>query len=99
MRQANLREQIKEGGHLQYAIENIKKIESATDDMSMLEFNRLKTATELRLKLVAKYIPDLKSIEHSGEIGVTDNITAEEAKELSFEELSKIAKSKNVVAL
>ena len=79
-RKQSLRELLREQGHLQYAIENIDKIEkgkcskSLADnkiaqkdkaDMSMMEYNRLKTATELRLKLVAKYIPDLKSIEHS----------------------------------
>lgn len=99
IRKQSLREQIQEGGHLQYAIENIKKIEQAKGDMDVLEFQRLKAATELRLKLVAKYIPDLKSIEHSGEIGVTDNISADDAKEMSFEELSAIAKAKNVVSM
>ena len=99
MRKMAIREQLKEQKHLEKAIDNIKKIETANGDMDVLEFQRLKAATELRLKLVAKYIPDLKSIEHSGEIGVTDNITAEEAKELSFEELRKIAKAKNVVAM
>ena len=99
IRKMAIREQLKEQKHLEKAIDNIKKIEEAKGEMDVLEFQRLKAATELRLKLVAKYIPDLKSIEHSGEIGVTDNISAADAKEMSFEELSAIAKAKNVVAI
>ena len=36
---------------------------------------RLKAAADIKLKLMAKYIPDLKAIEHTGEDGAPMQVT------------------------
>lgn len=69
-RQENHRLKLSEGKHLQYAIESIVKIEKLKPgDTTTQELAILKTASELRLRLVSKYLPDLKAVEHTGEGG------------------------------
>ena len=65
VRQEALREQLQAQGHVQYIVENITKIEDLTADIDHNEAQRLKAATELRLKLVNKYLPDLKAVENT----------------------------------
>ena len=69
-RQENHRLKLSEGGHLAHAIDSIIKIEKLVpSDTSTQELAILKTASELRLRLVNKYLPDLKAVEHTGEGG------------------------------
>ena len=69
-RQEDHRLKLSEGQHLRYAIESIVKIEGLKpSDTVVQELAILKTASELRLKLVNKYLPDLKAVEHTGEGG------------------------------
>lgn len=70
IRQEELRAKLEAGGHLQYAVENIKKIEELepSDSFNQL-LTKYKTAAELRLRMVNKYLPDLKSSEITGEGG------------------------------
>jgi hypothetical protein len=69
-RQENHRLKLSEGGHLHLAIESIKKIEKLKpSDTSNQELAILKAASELRLRLVSKYLPDLKAVEHTGDGG------------------------------
>ncbi len=83
-RQENHRKKLSEGQHLRQAIVNIEKIENLEvvvargdkddidyKDLQLKQFtlSKLKTATDLRLKLVDKYLPNLKAIEHTGEGG------------------------------
>lgn len=70
IRQEDLRKKLSEGKHLHYAIESIIKVEGLKpSDTSTQELAILKTAAELRLRLVNKYLPDLKAVEHTGEGG------------------------------
>ena len=69
VRQQALREQLQAQGHIQYIVENIKKIEDLHNEIDNNEANRLKSASELRMKLVNKYLPDLKNTEITGEGG------------------------------
>ena len=70
VRQENHRQKLSEGKHLQYAIESIDKIEKLkASDTSAFELNKWKIAAELRLKLVDKYLPQLKGVEVSGPDG------------------------------
>jgi len=67
VRQINHREKLSEGKHLQYAIESIVKIEQLkASETSGFELSKLKVAAELRLRLVDKFLPNLKGIELSG---------------------------------
>jgi hypothetical protein len=82
-RQEDQRKKLVEGRHLQQAVVNIEKIENLEIEIEMSEagdgdndlqvkqftLNKLKIAADLRLKLVDKYLPNLKAIEHTGEGG------------------------------
>ena len=64
VRQEALREQLEAQGHVQYVvecIENLKNVEPGEDAQFLV--NKHKTAAELHLKLVGKYLPDLKQVE------------------------------------
>lgn len=77
IRQEALREQLAEQCRIQHIIENVKKIEDLDNDMDAVEVQRLKAANETRLKLLNKYLPDLKSTELTGADGgpiETDNV-------------------------
>ena len=79
IRQEALREQLSQQKHVEQVVENIEKIEDVEGFIKkkineglkieqiipLVKSNteRLKTATELRLKLVNKYLPDLKASE------------------------------------
>lgn len=68
IRQEALREQLKAGGHLQQVVENIEQIRTLKKN-ELWKLPKLKTSAELQLRLVNKYLPDLKLVEHSGEDG------------------------------
>lgn len=69
-RQDELREKLRAGGHLQQIAKNIKEIqELKPSDTAQFTVNKLKIATELQLRLVNKYLPDLKAMELTGEGG------------------------------
>jgi len=55
--------------------ENIKKMEEQGPEMESQELTALKYATETRLKLISKYLPDLKSQEITGEAGDSLQVT------------------------
>ena len=66
-RQEHHRQKLSEGKHLQYAIESIEKIEKLKpSETSSFELNKHKAAAELRLKLVDKFLPQLKGVELTG---------------------------------
>lgn len=83
IRQEELRSQLAEQCRVQHIIDNIEKIEGlgiSTEgdtqeidykDLQVNQFNlsKLKTANEQRIKLLNKYLPDLKSTEVTGEGG------------------------------
>lgn len=69
IRQEALREQLSKQGHLQQVVENIKKMEGQGAAMESTELNAMKYATDARLKLISKYLPDLKLTELTGEGG------------------------------
>lgn len=68
IRQEALREQLATGGHIQYAIDLADKLNDAADSF---EVQKYKAAFDARMKLVGKYLPDMKSTEISTEEGVT----------------------------
>ena len=69
VRQESLRELLSKQKHLEKAVENIVKIEEQGSYMETNELNALKYATDARLKLLSKYLPDLKSQEITGADG------------------------------
>ena len=69
IRQDNLREWLSEKCTLQHLVENITKIETQGGTMDAQELNAIKIANDQRIKLINKYLPDLKSTELTGEGG------------------------------
>lgn len=66
IRQEAIREQLEAGGHIQYAVELVKKIEQSADPF---EVSKYKAAFDARMKLINKYLPELKATELTGEGG------------------------------
>ena len=69
MRQESLRDLLSKQKHLEKAVDNIVKIEKEGASMEANELNALKYATEARIKLLGKYLPDLKATEVTGDGG------------------------------
>lgn len=67
LRQAALREQLENKGLVQKVLEDADKIAELDRELEPNEVNRLKVASELRMKLINKYLPDLKSTELTGD--------------------------------
>jgi len=79
IRQESLREQLSKQKHIEQVVKNIKKMEGLTlsipevingeqqDAHFML--NKLKIANEQRMKLISKYLPDLKNVEIANDGG------------------------------
>lgn len=68
IRQKALREQLAAQGHVQHINDIAEKLGNLEDDLDPVEITRLVKTAEIKLKLVNKYLPDLKAIEHSGEV-------------------------------
>lgn len=68
-RQETLRELLAKQKHVEKVIDNLKKIEDEGYELDALMIQRLRVANDTRLKLIAKYLPDLKSTEITGEGG------------------------------
>lgn len=76
-RQEALREYLSNRGKLDYIFDNIEKMEKEGASMEQAELQAISKATDTRVKLLNKYIPDLKSvdieggIEHSGSLSIS----------------------------
>jgi len=75
MRQDALREWLSEKCTAQHLVNNIVKIEELdpTSETFVNDLNKLKVANEQRLKVLNKYLPDLKAVEmeHSGSLDLS----------------------------
>lgn len=70
IRQEALRESLAAGGHLQHVVDMTQKLADLDDsELDALEVTRLRAAIDAKLRLVAKYLPDLKSMELTGPDG------------------------------
>lgn len=69
IRQEALRDQLAEQCRVQHILENIGKLEDERIELDSNQIMRIKTANEQRLKLLGKYLPDLKATEVSGPDG------------------------------
>lgn len=69
VRQEALREQLAEQGHVQHVVDIVNKLGQLDTDLDQLAVTRLKAAADIKLKLINKYIGDVKAVEISGEGG------------------------------
>lgn len=67
VRQEALREQLAAKGLLQQVIESVEVIANLDNELDSLQLQRLKVANDHRLKMVDKYLPDLKAVELAGD--------------------------------
>lgn len=70
LRQDNLREWLSEKCTAQHFVDNLNKIENLDPESECFvnELNKYKTANDQRLKVMGKYLPDLKATEITGAI-------------------------------
>ena len=66
IRQEALRESLSNGGHIQHVVEICGELNDLTIEMDALAIQRKRAVMDTKLKLVNKYLPDVKSIELSG---------------------------------
>ena len=64
IRQEALREQLANKGLIQKVIETTKELDGLSQDETW-KVPQMKAAMDARLKLVSKYLPDLKAVEHT----------------------------------
>ncbi len=68
MRQENLRDQLAAQGHVQHVIDIVDELNNDEKDMDQLVVQRKKIVIDTKLKLIGKYLPDLKAIEVEGNL-------------------------------
>ena len=85
IRQEALREWLSEKCTTQHVIETIEKIESidGSDENDSTRLQALKIANDQRIKLIGKYLPDLKAIEH------TYDQESDDVRDLSTDQLKE----------
>lgn len=69
MRKDALREKLSNGKHLQHVVDMAEKIADLGQPLDNDQLQRLKVAIDTKLRLINKYLPDVKSIELTGEDG------------------------------
>lgn len=74
IRQEALREQLSKQKLVEKVTDSIEKLDKLDEDLDSVKVQRLKAAIDSRLKLINKYLPDLKATEHTGEGGGDLNI-------------------------
>ena len=66
IRQEAMREQLAAQKLVEKVIDTAHKLSTLSIELSPTEVTRLKHSADLRLKLIDKYLPDLKAVEHTG---------------------------------
>jgi len=69
VRQEALRQQLETQGHLQHIVDLLDKIQDPEERIESDMINRYKMTIDTKLKLLNKYLPDLKAQEITGEGG------------------------------
>jgi len=67
VRQDALREQLSNGKHVEHVIEIANKLTDPDNELEALTIQRLKAGANIKIKLINKYLPDLKATEHSND--------------------------------
>ena len=67
VRKEALREQLCAQGHVQHVVDILDEIKDLRKDLDQQDLARYKVVLDTKLKLISKYLPDLKSVEHTGD--------------------------------
>lgn len=70
VRQEALRDQLSNQKHVEHVIDIAKKLAEPENKLDAAMITRYKIVIDTKLSLIKKYLPDLKSIEISGELGI-----------------------------
>lgn len=81
IRQEALRDQLQAQGHLQHLVDIATKLREQHIDLEATSITSLKAAADLHCKMINKYLPDLKSVEITGDednpVAMSGKITVE----------------------
>ena len=68
-RQAEMRKKIEASGYETHVHEVVKKLLDPEQELDSIDVQRMKSAADLSIKMMAKFMPDLKSTEVTGPNG------------------------------
>ena len=68
IRKEALREQLQAQGHVQHVFDIAKKLQDEYISLESSQISALKSAADIKLKLINKYLPDLKAVEVEGNV-------------------------------
>lgn len=71
VRQQALREQLSSQGHVQHVLDICNELNSLEQDLDPTQVNRKKIVIDTKLRLINKYLPDVKSVEIKNAEGET----------------------------
>ena len=77
IRQDELRAKLSAGSHVNDVIDNANKIQDLTLILDSTDIARLKAASEIKLKLINKYLPDVKQVELEANLNVSGELKHE----------------------
>ena len=87
LRQDALRDQLSNQGHVQHVVDIVKEVNDPSIEYDQLMLQRKKLVIDTKLKLINKYLPDVKQQE------IVDNTEVHKAMDkMSDAELEAIAK-------
>jgi hypothetical protein len=69
LRQEEMRNKIEASGYESHVADVVKKLLDPEQEFDSIEVQRMKSAADLSIKMMAKFMPDLKSTEISGPNG------------------------------
>lgn len=69
IRREALREQLSNQKHVEKVVDSIEKLEDLNVNLEQVEVTRLTKAIDHRLSLIKKFLPDVKTVEHTGDNG------------------------------
>lgn len=78
IRQKALREQLSAQGHVQHVNDIAQKLGNLEEELDPVQITRLVKTAEIKLKLINKYLPDLKATEISGKLETAPKQVTEE---------------------
>ena len=81
IRQEALREQLSKQKHIEQVVDIATKLGDPNSELDPAMANRLKASAEIRLKLISKYLGDVKAVEVSGEGGEALTINVQSFKD------------------
>jgi len=81
IRQEALREQLAGQGHVQHVVDIATKLCDLDSHLDHLAVTRLKSAADIKMKLIGKYIGDVKAVEITGEGGEALTINVQSFKD------------------